>query len=246
MGPWPRRTATHMRPLSLLALLAVGSSPAFAATVGSGVKLTESRKIPDFTELEVSGGVTLDVKRGPTSLTIEGDDNIVPLYSTEVTGSRLRIRLKSNEKVVRAHQKLMVRVTTPALERLSASGGVEASVRGVAAPKFAVDASGGVELSLPDLEVDSLAVEASGGVKVVASGRARAAAVDLSGGVDLKAKGLEVAQLSVKASGGCDAEISATESIAGDISGGVGLTVHGNPPKSRVRTSGGSSVEYAK
>lgn len=68
--------------------------------------------------------------------------------------------------------------------------------------------------------------------------------MNLSGGVELKGKGLEIAQATVSASGGCTADVTVKESVTGDISGGVGLTVRGNPPKSRVHTSGGADVQY--
>ena len=44
-------------------------------------------------------------------------------------------------------------------------------------------------------------------------------------------------------SGGCDLEVTVKESVIGDVSGGVGLKVRGNPPKSRVHTGGGASVD---
>ena len=231
-----------MRALPLLSLLiVVVSTTACAGIHGSGIKLTEARKIADFTQIEVGGGVTLEVKRGPTSLTIEGDDNIVPLYSTEVREGRLVIRRKGSDWLS-TQRKLLVKVTTPQLERLDASGGVDVTLENVAAPKFAVELSGGVELSAPNLDLESLDLEASGGVNVAMSGQARAAKLSLSGGVGIKAKELQVAQVALDASGGCNVDITAKESVTGEASGGVDLTVHGNPPKSRVHTSGGADV----
>lgn len=87
-------------------------------------------------------------------------------------------------------------------------------------------------------------MEASGGVTMNVSGRASSAKLNLSGGVELKGKSLEVAQVMVDASGGCNADLTVKESVIGDISGGVGLTVRGNPPKSRVHTGGGAEVNY--
>ncbi|MDP1821864.1 MAG: head GIN domain-containing protein [Archangium sp.] len=233
-----------MRALPLLGLLAVVlSTTAVAGVRGSGIKFTETRKIADFSEIEVSDGVNLEVKAGPTSLTIEGDDNIVPLYGTEVVGGTLRVHRKTKERVS-TDRELIVRVTTPSLKHLSASGGVHASLVDVVGKTFVAELSGGVELNAPRLAVDSLALDASGGVNVVMSGRAQAAKFNLSGGVEVKAKGLEVAAASVDASGGCQVDVTVKDSVTGEISGGVGLTVHGNPPKSRVRTGGGADVEY--
>ena len=233
-----------MRALPLLGLLAVVlPTSAFAALRGSGIKLTESRKVADFSQIEVCDGVNLEVKKGVTSLTIEGDDNIVPLYSTEVVGGTLRIHRTSRESL-NPRKELIVRVSTPSLSHLSASGGVHVSLVDVAAPKFEADLSGGVELSAPRLALESLDLEASGGVNVAMSGKAHTARFNLSGGVEVKAKGLEVDEVAVDASGGCALEVTAKASITGEASGGVGLTVHGNPPKSGVRTSGGADVTF--
>ena len=225
-----------MRALSLLALsLAVSSTAALAAT--------ESRKIADFSAIEVGGGVTLEVKKGATSLTIEGSPEVIKHYETEVKDGVLHIR-NTSKAWLKNDGDVTIRVTTPSLSRLNASGGVHASLTDVAAPKFAAELSGGVELDAPRLALDTFELEASGGVNLTISGKARDARMNLSGGVELKGKGLEIAQAQVNASGGCTADLTVKESIAGDISGGVGLTVRGNPPKSRVHTGGGAGVDY--
>lgn len=92
-----------MRALSLLALLALTSTSTLAATRGGGTKITETRKIADFSAIDVEDGLTLEVKQGATSLTIEGDDNIVPLYSTEVVNGTLRIQRKSKEFLTKSN-----------------------------------------------------------------------------------------------------------------------------------------------
>lgn len=228
-----------MRAIPFLALLSVvGSTSAFAAN-----KVTEARKIGDFQKLSVSGGATLEVKKGPTSLTIEGAPEDVARYTTEVVGGELRIRNKSTG-LFKNGGPVTIRVSTPSLSRLDASGGVHASVDDVAGPKFGVNLSGGVQLDAPKLAVDSMELEASGGVTLNLSGKARDVKLNLSGGVELKGKNLETAQVMVDASGGCSADLTVRESVIGDISGGVGLTVRGNPPKSRVHTSGGADVNY--
>jgi hypothetical protein len=225
-----------MRALPLLALLSVVSST-------SALALTEARKIGDFQKISISGGATLEVKKGPTSLTIEGAKDDVARYTTEVVGGELRIRNKSTG-LFKNGGPVTIRVTTPSLARLDASGGVHASVDDVAGPKFGVNLSGGVQLDAPKLAVDSMELEASGGVTLNLAGKARDVKLNLSGGVELKGKNLETAQVMVDASGGCSADLTIKESVIGDISGGVGLTVRGNPPKSRVHTSGGADVDY--
>lgn len=228
-----------MRALPLLALLSVVSSTAALAAD----KVTESRKIGDFQKLSVSGGATIEVKKGPTSLTLEGSKDDLARYTTEVVGGELRIKHQS-KGIFSSTGPVTIRVTTPSLSRLDASGGVHASLSDVAGPKFGVNLSGGVQLDAPKLAVDTMELEASGGVTLNLSGKARDVKLNLSGGVELKGKDLETAQVMIDASGGCNADLTVKESVIGDISGGVGLTVRGNPPKSRVHTSGGADVDY--
>lgn len=242
--PGPFRTAP-MRAQSLLALavLAVVPTSGCAMVRGSGVRLSEARPLAEFSEIEVSGGVELEVKKGPASLTIEGDDNIVPLYTTEVVSGRLSIYRKAPGSISPS-RRLKVNVTVPSLRRLEASGGVEARLDGVAEPHFTAALSGGVELDARSLELDVLELEASGGVTLKLAGHARAARFDLSGGVGLDGRELEAGQVELEASGGCQLELTAKEAITGETSGGVQLRVFGNPPRSRVHTSGGADVDY--
>jgi hypothetical protein len=210
----------------------------------SAFAVTETRPIGDFTEIDVSDGVTLEVKKGATSLTIEGDAKVVALYTTEVSGGRLRIKRKSRE-LFRNGKEVIVRVSTPSLKRIEASGGVNATLDAVTDRAFAANLSGGVELNAKGLNLDTFELDASGGVNVKAEGTAKSAKLHASGGVHVKAKELKIAAVDLDASGGCDLEVTARESITGEISGGVGVKVYGNPPKSRVQASGGADVHYA-
>lgn len=234
-----------MRASLLLTLVSLMASTASCATIRpSGVRVSESRTVGDFDEIEVSGGLTLEVRPGSPSLTIEGDSSFVPLYVTEVTGGRLRI-FPADRWSSWGTRAVVVRVTVQPLRRLDASGGVDVVLDGpVVAPTFEAELSGGVELRARALQLDALALEASGGVRVLLAGQARTARFETSGGVEVRARDLLVSELELDASGGCDLELNARESIRGEASGGADLQVYGNPARSRVHTSGGADVEY--
>ncbi|MBL8909795.1 MAG: DUF2807 domain-containing protein [Archangium sp.] len=205
---------------------------------------TESRKVTDFTEIEVADGVTLEVKKGAPSLTIEGDEKSIALYTTEVVAGRLRI-FRKERGVFRTSREVVVKVSTPTLKRIEASGGVNATLDSVTDKQFAASLSGGVELNAKGVNADLFDLDASGGVTVRADGTAKNAKLHASGGVGVKAKELKIASVDLDASGGCSLEVTAKESISGEISGGVDVKVYGNP-KSRVRSSGGADVNYVQ
>lgn len=228
-----------MRALLLLITLATTA----CGVAGSGVTATQSRSIADFTSLSVADGLRLEISRGPTSLTIEGDDNLLPLIKTEVVDGRLIIR-KATRESLRATRPIVLRLTTPALSRLEASGGTDVLLADAAAPRFSADLSGGVDFEATGLELESFELHASGGVDVKAEGIAKAAQLIVTGGADVDARKLQVTHLAVDASGGCDLQLTALESIAGEASGGGSMKVHGHPANARVQTSGGASVDY--
>lgn len=231
--------------LVILPVLLLWTSTACAGVAGSGVIATEHRKVDDFSEVSLAGGLEVSIRPGPTSVVLEGDDNIIALYRSEVKDGRLTIEPAEKWGRLRPSQRVKATVTTPHLKRLEASGGVQVSLEATTDRALALELSGGVEFNAKGVDVDSLTVDASGGVEVELGGRAQAATFDLSGGVEVHAKALQIASATLEASGGCEVELQVTESLTGEASGGVDIAVSGNPAKRRVETSGLAHVSYA-
>lgn len=220
------------------------STGACASPRLSGVTVNQTRSVEAFTEISVSHDVQLEVKKGPLAVTMEGDEALLPLYSTEVSGGRLTIRRKENTWRS-GGGRIIARVSVPSLKRLDLSGGVRARVDGaVAEPQFSLEASGGVELEATHLSVQSLVVDASGGTELALSGTAQEVSFEFSGGTDIDARQLVAQAVKLDGSGGGELAVTAQESVVGEASGGSAVQVFGNPPKSRVHTSGGASVRY--
>ncbi|PZR05808.1 MAG: hypothetical protein DI536_31675 [Archangium gephyra] len=235
MRPTRGRKSRTMRTLLLVALLA----PFFAFAAPR----TESRKIKDFTALEASGGVTLYVKRGPTALTVEGEPEVIANWETEVRDGQLTVRRKSGKSTWRP-EKVTVRVTTPVLERLSAGGGVDATVSDVAtSTAFTLSLSGGAKLQMHGVRVETMSIAASGGVEAVLEGSARSAAIEASGGVNLHMQGLQTVSATIDASGGCDLKVRASKSLKGKASGGVSVAVFGDPAELAVDASSAATID---
>ena len=231
-----------MRELALLSVLV--ATTACAGVRGSGVIRSERRQAQPFKELEVSGGLDVVFRQSKeTTVTIDADDNLLPLVRTRSVGERLVIEVTSRSGVDPTRP-IHVVLTGPVLEKVDASGGVDLVLESGTGRTLAIEAGGGVELSAPGLDADTVTVRASGGVVLSMSGRAKAVVWDVSGGATVKARALQAQKVTVDASGGCSLELAAAEAVTGEISGGVNVVVHGDPPKSRIRASGGADVEY--
>lgn len=102
--------------------------------------ITESRDVSGFDEIVVlgSGEVVVDID-GSESLTIEAEDNIIPLLTTEVRGGRLELSVESNTSPT---VEVKYSITAAALVGVSIAGSGDVTVVDIDADSFAVEISG--------------------------------------------------------------------------------------------------------
>src|SRR5437764_6052523 len=92
----------------------------FGGVKGSGNVITQKRDISGFHALEVSNTVQVDVvAQRDFSVTVETDDNIVPLVETEISNGVLEI---SCEKHVSTSSPIRVHITAPDIDKVEVSG----------------------------------------------------------------------------------------------------------------------------
>ena len=85
---------------------------------GSGQVKSETRQVSGFTGIELSGNGEVTIEQGDTeSLTIEADDNVLPVLTSEVEDSVLRLGTKPRT-TVQTRSPIRYRVT---LKDLTAS-----------------------------------------------------------------------------------------------------------------------------
>jgi hypothetical protein len=109
-------------------------------TNGSGNRQTVKREIPAFTSISSEGAFEIDIvcQKEP-GLELEGDDNILPLITAEVSNNVLRLKSTRGYDV---DTPIQVRVTVANLEGLSVSGAGKISISGLKNDKFEIDANG--------------------------------------------------------------------------------------------------------
>src|SRR5262245_121595 len=90
-------------------------SSATGRSKGSGIMKTEKRSVAPFDSVEVSCHGSIQVRtQGQEGLEISGDDNIIPLITTEVNNGILHIR---SSKEYTSRDKLVIVVTAPDLKK---------------------------------------------------------------------------------------------------------------------------------
>jgi len=107
---------------------------------GSGNRVTQKRDIGDFKSLSTEGAFNIRIVcQKELSLEIEGDDNILPLITSEVGGNVLRLKSLRNYS---ASEPITIRISVPNLEALSVSGAGKIDIEGLKNDRFEIDSSG--------------------------------------------------------------------------------------------------------
>ncbi len=209
--------------LSLLVLVALLASCDVDVNLdlgvrGSGELTTESRDVSDFDEIVVlgSGDVIVDVT-GTESLTVEAEDNIMPLLTTEVRKGRLELGSNATFSTTRA-----IRYTIEA----SALTAVE------------IDGSGDVTAS--GIDSDTFEVTINGSGNVVPTGSAGDVRVEINGSGAYEGVGLVASVGSVDVSGSGSVLVNATDELDVRISGSGEVTYVGSPTLTEDISGSGS------
>src|SRR5262245_19081157 len=174
---------------------------------GSGIVKTEKRSLAPFASLEVSCHGSIQVHtQGQEGLEISGDDNIIPLITTEVNSGTLYIR---SSKEYSPRDKLEIIVSAPELKRFVFSGAGEAN--------------------LSNVKNDRMEIALTGAGSLTASGETKEADVTLSGAGSVDAKNLHAVNAKVHSTGVGSVEIYVTGQLDAKSSGIGEINYYGSP-----------------
>jgi hypothetical protein len=205
--------------LSVMLLLMSGCHK-FRQETGSGTMKVEKRTVPSFTALSISGAYDVEiVVQKEQSLEIEGDDNLLPLITTDVHDGVLDI---SNTKSFSTRNKLHLRISVPSLDAISTSGASDIVISSVKSDEFNVDVSGAGSLQL--------------------SGETKTLEIKQSGAGDVDAKDLHAERVNVESSGAASADVYASEELRASVSGAGNVNYYGDPKTVNKDTSGAGSI----
>ncbi len=205
--------------------------------VGSGHVISESRDVGDFTEVVLSGVGQLHIAQtGSESLTIEAEDNIMPLLTSEVRGQWLVL---GTEPGVHFSPKRPIHYTLTVKDlseiRISGAGNVDVPALGTSSLRL--DLSGAGNLTVTGLAADSLDVSLSGAGSATCAGEVRSQDVRISGAGSYRGDDLASVTARAVISGTGSAHLRVSEQLDARVSG-VGSIVYSGTPAVRKSVSG--------
>ena len=195
--------------ITVLLILLAGllSACAFGVVVGSGRSTTETRVVSDFDAVDFAFIGDMTITQGnEESLTITGDDNIVPLIRTTVRDGVLHIDA-SPANIGRTIIPLRYELTVKNLNALSLSGLGNIEMGSLESADVSLGLSGAGSLTVEDLSANNLAVNMSGLGSANLAGEVNKQAVNVSGAGSYFARDLRSQAAAVQISGLGSAEV---------------------------------------
>jgi len=207
---------------------------------GSGEVVSEERAVSEFKTISLKGVGRVVLTQGQThSVTIQTDDNIVPLIETEVQNDKLIISQGNynlrpttlNFNITVAHLKGIA---------ISGAGDVIGKSRFVSDDFFA-KISGSGDMAL-ELDVAELETTISGSGSMNLAGQTDRHDASISGSGKINAFDMHTQNLSLKVSGSGNCKVNATETLHVRISGS-GDVIYKGHPRITSKISGSGSLE---
>lgn len=207
---------------------------------GSGKMATETRTVSNFNQVSLQGSGDLTIRSGEQeSLTIEAEDNILPLITSEVKGSRLELGFKPNTSLNHSrpiHFTLVVKNLTGV--SLEGSGNITNS--SLTTDHLDLSILGSGNMRFENLKAQALKLDLVGSGTVDASGEVQSQAVSIPGSGSFRANDLKSQTAHVSILGSGEADVWAEKSLDIEISGSGSVKYYGSPKITQKITGSGN------
>lgn len=237
---------------TLLAACIAGSLAVTAQTVaapwswggeqvqGSGRIVKQARQVGNFKGLSLSVPAHVELRIGNTEgVTIEADDNLLPLLETVVEDGTLEIRPARRNLNFRS-KSIRVVVQARSIERLAlgGSGSIDADV--LRAPRLTVEIGGSGSVNLKGLESDTLSVAVGGSGDLKAgAGSAGKLSVSIGGSGDVDLGRVQAGSAKISIAGSGEATVWPRNELSVSIAGSGDVNYYGDPRVSKSSVGSG-------
>ncbi|WP_229219773.1 head GIN domain-containing protein [Rugamonas fusca] len=207
---------------------------------GSGNVTRQTRQVEHFTALSLSMGGNVEVRLGATEgVTIEADDNLLPLIETSVENGTLRIRpAKRDLQLEPRTLKIIVQART--VERLTVAGSGTVTADGMHGRNLAFDVAGSGGIKAYHLDGESVSMSLGGSGTLQAGGKAERLQVSVGGSGKVQAGELAAREAMVSLSGSGQAQVWAKEALNVNVAGSGEVGYYGDPRLTRSVAGSGN------
>ena len=233
---------------------------------GSGNIETQTVDVSNFDQisLEISGDVY--VEHGQTeSVTVEADDNILPLLETKVTGKELVLSTKPNQGIDPS-RKIVYRITVKDLRGISINGSGNFYVRPIqsdtmdlslggsgnieiddlATGKLSLDLNGSGNITIDKLAATTIDSSVNGSGDISLAGQAPSQKISFSGSGNYQAGDLKSKTAEINIPGSADVTVWVTDELEANINGSGTVRYYGKPTVDQSGNGSGKIVSLGE
>jgi hypothetical protein len=210
---------------------------------GSGKIVSQTRQPGSFTGVELAMGAHVEVIiGGDDTLTIEGDDNILPFVETVVRNGVLTIRpVKRNMRNLQVEpRQLKIVVRARNVDNLGVAGSGKLEAKRVRSDKLTLEVAGSGALEVDGIEAKKVEVGVAGSGKVEAAGQAEHAEISVAGSGKADTTRLDVQQAAVSVSGSGQTLLTARKAITANIAGSGNVGYYGDAQVTKAIAGSGT------
>ena len=231
--------------LALFTFISICSFAQWETIKGSGNVKKETREVSGFTGIALSGSMNVELAYGDSkTITVEGDDNILPYIETKVEDGVLQIRSK-NKTGFKTRAKLMVYVsmTKVAELRVSGSGNITGSgnFSNDGKTNVSLSGSGNINVELNSFNETKIAISGSGNVTLKGKSTNNIDAT-ISGSGNIDCSDIECNDVFAHVSGSGNIRVYANKSIDARVSGSGNIYYKGSATSLSLKSSGSGKI----
>jgi len=220
----------HRRAAVLLCGALLMAGPVLAETMkGNGAIRTQARSVSGFSGVALGINARVELRQGDTEgVTVEADENLLPLIETVVKDGTLEIRPSRRNLSLESNAiKLVVQARRIDHVALGGSGSITAEPLRAGKLSLEIGGSGLVDLKRVQAEQVDVQIGGSGNMKL--AGSARRLDVSIGGSGDIAAPGFVADQVKVAVGGSGTAQVAARTQLDVTIAGSGSVSYSGDP-----------------
>lgn len=206
---------------------------------GSGNIKTEARSVRGITAVNlVTPGMLIIEQRGSESLTIEADDNFLPLLTNTVNNGTLTLETKPT--VALKPTSLIYHLSVKDLNKIIVSGAGDVKATKLLANSFTFDVSGSGKASIDSLTTSSLTIFVSGSGELKLTGTADSQEIRIAGSGNYSGENMDSDQVKIDLSGSGRAILKVNNTLDATVSGSGSVWYIGKPTITKQISGAGS------
>ena len=211
-------------------------------TNGSGTLKSQVRPVSGFSRVSLSGVGDLNITQGASeSLSVEAEDNLLPLLETVVANGTLELRVKANSSL-NSTKPIKYTLVVKSLSALTLSGVGNVTSGALDVSTLDLNLSGAGKIQISSLKAQVLKAELTGvGKLAVTAGAVTSQTVNLQGTGSYNACGLSSDTAKITVGGTSKALVSVKSSLV-VVGSGIGSVQYLGSPTLEQSNSGLGSV----